>query len=100
MTILLRIIRAPFVLVSLLVGTLLLFGFLSSISVGEWCEQLLKRLGYRGNPYWIPGLFGVGGFVCFGVLAPAIGGNALIGWPGIIAGPIIAVLIISRLDYW
>ncbi len=100
MVFLLRVVRAPFVLISLLVGTILLFGFLSSISMGEWFELALRRLGHRGNPYWLSGALGVVAYLGLGLVLPAIGGNAVIGWPGMIVGPVVAVLIISRLGRW
>jgi len=95
-----QFVRAPFVLISLLIGLILLLLVLSIISFGEWVEIALKWAGYRGRPYWIPGVLGFVAYLGLGFIGPAYGGNALLGWPGLIAGPMIAVAIISWLGQW
>lgn len=100
MQVVLRFARAPIVLSSLLIGALLLFGTLASISIGEWCEVALRRLGFRSEPYWLPGALGVIGYVGLGLIGTAYAGYRLIGWAGLLVGPVLVVWIVSRLGHW
>jgi hypothetical protein len=42
----------------------------------------------------------VGGFLVLGVVGPAWLGNRLIGWPGLIVGPLLILGLIALLDRW
>lgn len=95
-----RIIRAPFFMISLLVGAILTFFILAWVSVGGWCEDALRWLGYRERQSWLPAVFGMVGYVGFGIAAPAYAGWHLIGWPGAIVGPILALAAIAVLGRW
>jgi hypothetical protein len=95
-----RVIRAPFFLLNLLVGAALVCFFLAWVSVGDWCQDALRRLGYREHPDWLPGALGVAAYVSLGIAGPAYLGYTLVGWPGVIAGPLLALAIIAILGRW
>ena len=95
----LKLVRAPFMLISLIIGGVLMFLYLAAISVGGWYEKLLQTL-HLTFPVWLPPLLGILTFTIFGVIISAIGFYELMGWPGIILGPTVSVFIISRLDNW
>ena len=94
-----RAVRAPFTLVSLAIGGILMFLFLAAISVGGWYEKLLLRLG-TNTPGWIPASLGVVTFLLVGMVVPAVILGQLIGWPGAVLGPTIMVILVSRLNHW
>ncbi len=95
-----RILRAPFFLISLGLSLLPVFFVFASVSVGAWCEDALRLLGYRSKYGWLPALLGFVGYTGLGVAGPAYLGNVLIGWPGAILGPLIALGVIAVLGRW
>ncbi len=95
-----RVIRAPFFLLNLLVGASLVCFFLAWISVGDWCEDVMCWLGYRERPHWLPGVVGVAAYTGLGIVGPAYLAHTLIGWPGVIAGPLFSLVMIAILGRW
>jgi hypothetical protein len=95
----LRGLRAPFVVASIVMGGVLMFLFLSAVSVGSWYEALLIKVGLSPRG-WIPPALGFLSFAAGGVWLPALATSAIIGWPGIIIGPSIMIWLVSRLDRW
>ncbi len=95
----LKILRAPITLASLVIGGVLMFLYLAAISVGGWYERLLQTLQLT-FPVWLPALLGIVTFTIIGLIIPAIGLFQLVGWPGVILGPAVSVLLVSRLDHW
>lgn len=95
-----RVVRAPIFVFSLLVGTAMVSFFLAWVSVGDWCEDGLRWLGYRERPGWLPSLLGVAAYVALGIAGPAYLGYFLLGWPGAIVGPICALVMVAILGRW
>jgi hypothetical protein len=95
-----RIIYAPFFFVLVLLGTLAVIFEVASISVGGWIEAVLLRLGYRHKPALLPAFAGVIVFFGVGLVGSGYLGSRLIGWPGAIIGPILAIIIIGLIDRW
>ncbi len=95
-----RVIRAPFFLLNLLVGTALVFFFLAWVSVGDWCEDGLHWLGYGEHPHWLPGVVGVAAYIGLGIAGPALLSYYLVGWLGVIVGPICVLVLIAVLGRW
>lgn len=95
-----RLIRAPFVVLSLVAGTFMLFAYLSAITLGEWLEQFLLSVNLNRGQYWLPGFFGFVACVVLVIAGPAFVGFKVVGWPGIGLGPACAVYIISVLGRW
>jgi hypothetical protein len=95
-----RIMRAPVFLFALLLSAVPVFFIFASVSVGSWAEDGLRWFGYRSRPRWLPAVLGFVGYTGFGVAAPAILGRLLIGWPGAILGPVLALGAIALLGRW
>jgi hypothetical protein len=95
-----RIIRAPFFLGSLLVSSFFAVFILAVVSLGSWFENLLHRLGYRSRPAWLPPALGVLGYMGLGLAGPAYLAGRLIGWPGFVIGPLVALGAIAVLGKW
>lgn len=96
-----RVIRLPvFIVINMLVGGALVFFFLAWVSVGDWCEDGLRWLGYRGHPDWLPGVVGIAVYVGLGIAGPAYLGHYLVDWPGLIVGPLITLVMIAILGRW
>ncbi len=95
-----RILRAPVFLISLMLSMIMVFVIVASVSVGSWCEDALRWLGYRSRPRWLPAALGVIGYLSLGLAAPALLGRLLIGWPGAILGPVLALGAIAVLGRW
>ena len=100
MKIIWRIVRAPFFLLSVAMSMLPAFFIFAAVSVGAWCEDVLRWLGYRSRPAWLPGALGIVGYAGLGVAGPAYLGGALIGWPGAVLGPMLALALIAILGRW
>lgn len=96
-----RVIRLPvFIVLNMLVGGALVFFFLAWVSVGDWCEDGLRWLGYKGRTDWLPGVLGIAVYVSLGIAGPACLGYSLIGWPGAIVGPLCMLVTIAILGRW
>ncbi|MBN1313050.1 MAG: hypothetical protein JXB30_16680 [Anaerolineae bacterium] len=95
-----RVIRAPFFVINFLVSAFLVAFFLAWVSVGDWCEVGLHWLGYQKHPYWLPGVVGFAAYFGLGVAGPAYLGCHLIGWPGVLAGPLCMLVLIAVLGRW
>lgn len=95
-----RIIRAPFFLISLLLSMIPVFFIFASVSVGSWCEDALHHLGFRSPPRWLPLVLGMIGYAGLGLAGPALLGRLLIGWPGAVIGPVLALGAIAVLGHW
>lgn len=95
-----RMLRAPLFLLSLLLSAVPVFFIFASVSVGSWAEDGLRWFGYRSKPRWLPAVLGFVGYTGLGVAAPAILGRSLIGWPGTILGPVLALGAIALLGRW
>ena len=97
---LVRVIRAPFLILGILIALLITVFVLATVSVGDWSEKLLRLVGYRARPYWLPGALGLLGYVGLGIAAPAYLGALLIGWPGGVAAPVIILACIAVVGRW
>jgi len=96
----LRIVRAPFFLLSVALSLLPLLALFASVSIGAWFDDVLTWLGYEQRPRWLPAVLGVLSYAGLGIAAPAFLGNLLIGWPGAVAGPVLALALIAVLGRW
>jgi hypothetical protein len=97
---LLRFIRAPVFFLGLLFSAIAAFVICAAVSVGSWCEDALRWLGYRSRPAWLPPVLGIIGYVGLGVAGPAYLGGSLIGWPGAVLGPLLMLGLIAVLGRW
>lgn len=97
---LVRILRAPFFLISIAFSTMLVFFFFAWVSVGSWCEDALRWLGYRARPRWLPAALGLMTYVGLGIAGPAYLGAVILGWPGAVLGPVVALGAITILGRW
>jgi len=70
------------------------------VTVGAWCEDGLRRLGYHNLPRWLPAVLGVLGYASLGIAGPAVLGDWLIGWPGAVLVPLLVLGIIAKLGRW
>jgi hypothetical protein len=95
-----RVVRSPFFVFSFLLGALLVTFVLAWVSVGDWCEGVLRWLGYRGSPYWLPAAAGLMAYVGLGIIGPAYLGAFLVSWPGLLAGPLCVLVLIALADRW
>lgn len=95
-----RIIRAPFLALGILFALIPTFFMFAVVSVGDWSERLLRIMGYRARPHWLPGVLGILGYVGLGIAIPAYLGDLLLGWPGSIVAPIVALACIAVLARW
>jgi hypothetical protein len=95
-----RVIRAPFFAINFLVSAFLVACFLAWVSVGDWCEEGLRVLGYQERPYWLPGVIGGTTYLGVGIVGPAYLAHYLIGWPGILVGPLSMLMVIAILGRW
>jgi hypothetical protein len=95
-----RVIRSPLFVFNLLAGAGLVSFFLAWVSVGDWCEGGLRWLGYRGRPYWLPAVVGIVTYVGMGIVGPACLIRYFIGWPGLLLGPMCALVLIALADRW
>jgi hypothetical protein len=95
-----RILRAPFFLGSLLVSSFFALFILAVVSIGSWFEKVLHWLGYRSRPAWLPPFLGVLGYMGLGLAGPAYLAGRLIGWPGFVIGPLLALGAIALLGRW
>lgn len=96
----LRIIAIPVFVVGLILSFIPFFFILASVSIGAWCEDILRRLGYRARPSWLPMALGIAGYAGLGVAGPAYAGRLLIGWPGAIIAPLLTLVAIAILGRW
>lgn len=97
---LVRVIAAPFFVAGVILSTILVFFVLATISIGGWCEPVLVRLGYRYKPMMLPAGIGIVLFVGGVLIGLGALGHQLIGWPGVILGPFLAIVAISLVDHW
>ncbi len=95
-----RILRAPFFLLSIALSMLVAFFFFAWVSVGSWCEDALRWLGYRARPRWLPAALGLMAYVGLGIAGPAYLGTLMLGWPGAVLGPVVALGAIAILGRW
>jgi hypothetical protein len=95
-----RLARAPFFVAGLLFSLVPVFFFFAWVSVASWCEDGLRRVGYRGRPAWLPAVLGIVGYAGLGIAGPAYLGHALIGWPGAILGPLLVLCSVAILGRW
>ena len=95
-----RVVLAPFFFAWMLLGTILVVFIISTISIGGWCEALLVRVGYRYKPLLLPAVLGIFLFIGVALLGMGALGHQLIGWPGAILGPTLAILAIALIDHW
>lgn len=95
-----KLIKAPFFFFGLLLSFIPVLFIFAAVTIGSWCEDGLWRLGYRSKPAWLPGVLGILGYGGLGVAGPAYLGNSLIGWPGVILGPLAMLGVIAVLGKW
>lgn len=95
-----KIILAPFFFIAVISGALLVVFVLGAISIGGWTEAALMRFGYRHRPMMLPLVVGVVVFLGGVLVGAGALGSRLLGWPGIIAGPALTILLISLVDRW
>ena len=95
-----RVIRAPLFAVNFLISVLLVSFFLAWVSVGDWCEDGLRWLRYQGRPYWLPGAAGIVVYLGLGIVGPAYLAYQVVGWPGVLAGPLLILVVIAVLGRW
>lgn len=98
--ILTRTIIAPFFLAAVILGFLGVLFFVASISIGGWCEAVLLRIGYRHQPVLLPAIIGAALLVGIGFVGMGTLGSSLIGWPGALLGPTLAIVLIAVADRW
>lgn len=79
---------------------LLALFFFAWVSVGSWCEDALRWLGYRARPRWLPAALGLMAYVGLGIAGPAYLGTVVLGWPGAVLGPAVALGAIAILGRW
>jgi hypothetical protein len=72
---------------------------LASVTLGTWCQSGLYALGYRDRPRWVPTVLGLLGLACL-LIGPAYLGLRLLGWPGALIGPPLALALIAWLGGW
>lgn len=99
-TMVMRVVRAPFFVVPLLLSMLPLFFIFASVSVGAWIEQLMFLAGFQAPPRWLPGALGMLSYTGLGIAGPAVLGNTLLGWPGAVLGPLLVLGLIAKLGRW
>ncbi len=95
-----RVVRAPFLALGIILALIPAIFIFAVVSVGDWSERLLCIVGYRARPQWLPFALGILGYVGLGVAAPAYLGGLLLGWPGSLIAPIIALGCIAVLGRW
>ncbi len=95
-----RMLRAPIFVIGLLFSFIPVFFLFAVVSIGSWCEDLLRQLGYRSRPAWLPPVLGVLGYASFGLAGPAYLGERLLGWPGAVLGPVLMLGVIAVLGKW
>jgi hypothetical protein len=100
LTSLLRLVHAAAFLLGLFFSFIPVTFLFASVSVGAWCEEFLQRIGYTSRPDWLPPLVGVLGYTGFGVVGPAYLGGLLLGWPGVVLGPLIMLIVVAVLGKW
>ncbi len=66
----LRYLRAPFMLISLLVGFVLMMYLLCSVEIGAWVEDVLRRLGAKDIPGAVMIVSGVGLYTALAIALP------------------------------
>ncbi|NDJ52083.1 MAG: hypothetical protein GYB68_03240 [Chloroflexi bacterium] len=96
----LRVLRAPFFLASMVFSMAGAFGFFAVVQVGAWAEDGLRLLGLRQMPEWLPAGLGILGYLGLGVIIPALAAYRWIGWPGAILLPLLVLGIIAKLGNW
>ncbi|GAB4470219.1 MAG: hypothetical protein Kow00124_06200 [Anaerolineae bacterium] len=97
---LLKVMRAPFFALNLLVGSILTVIVLASVTVGAWADGLLRLIGIRMRPHWLPAALGVVGYLGLGIALPAYLGSLLIGWPGAMLAPLLVLAGVVILGRW
>ena len=68
-----RYLRAPIFLPVLALSFIPVFFVFATVTTGAWCEDMLRLLGYRSEPKWLPGVFGV---IVYALLSDSIKSNA------------------------
>jgi hypothetical protein len=94
-----RLLRAPVVWVGFVISLYVSGVFFAVVSVGAWAEDALRWLGVKRLD-GLSAAAGVGGFLLLGVAGPAWLGNRLLGWPGLIVGPLLVMGLVALLDRW
>ena len=92
--------RAPLFLVGLAISMVFVFFVFAWVTVGAWCEDGIRALGYRGRPRWLPAVLGMLVYAGGGIAAPAILGDRLVGWPGAVFAPLLILAAIAKLGHW
>lgn len=95
-----RLVRAPFFIISLILSTYAIFAVMACITVGVWLETAIIRFGIGVGRGWIAFAGGVVLWVGIGIIGSAMVGATLMGWVGIIVGPLLAIVIIAVLGKW
>jgi hypothetical protein len=93
------LLRAPLVWIGFLLSLYLTGVFAAIVSLGAWVEDGLRWLGLK-RVGTVSAVTGVVGFLGLGVIGVAWLGNRLIGWPGLIVGPLLAMAFVGLLDRW
>jgi len=94
-----RLLRAPLVLVGFVFSLYAVGVVLAWVSVGSWIESALRKLGLKRTG-GLPAVGGTLGFTLLGVVGPAWLGHRLIGWPGLVIGPLLLLTLVALLDRW
>jgi len=92
--------RAPVFLIGLATSMVCVFFIFAWVTVGAWCEDGLRALGYRNQPRWLPAILGVLMYLGLGITGPAVLGGKLIGWPGAVLVPLAILGLIAKLGRW
>lgn len=93
------LLRAPIVWVGFVISLYVSGVLFAVVSVGAWAEEAFRWLRIRRLD-GLSGVAGVGGFLLLGVFGPAWLGDRLLGWPGLIAGPLLVMGLVALLDRW
>ncbi len=95
-----HVLRAPVFFLSLAVSIMLALFFFAWVSMGAWCEDVLRWFGCGIRLRWLPGVLGFVGYVGLGLIGPIYLGEWLIGWPGAVLAPVFALGVIALLGRW
>jgi hypothetical protein len=94
------VVRAPVFLVGLAASMVCVFFIFAWVTVGAWCEDGLRALGYRNQPRWLPAILGILAYAGLGIVGSAFLGNWLFGWPGGVLVPLAILALIAKLGRW
>lgn len=98
-TSLLRYVRAPFMLFSLIIGFVLMMYLLCAVEIGAWIEGALRRFGWKKVPDAVMVTSGISLYTALAVALPLVLVFMGFGWWWVLAIPLMvtgAVILIGR----